>query len=90
MKFVIQKVTHASVTVDEQVIGKIGKGFLVLIGVAEDDTKAIADKLIKKLLGLRIFEDADGKQVSQFEFAEDPLVKQEFLKLDYNLADLCS
>lgn len=61
MKFVIQKVTHASVTVDDQVIGKIGKGFLVLIGVAEDDTKEIADKLIKKLLGLRIFEDADGK-----------------------------
>lgn len=61
MKFVIQKVTHASVTVDDQVIGKIGKGVLVLIGVAEDDTKEIADKLIKKLLGLRIFEDADGK-----------------------------
>ena len=61
MKFVIQKVSHASVTVDDQVIGKIGKGFLVLIGVAEDDTKQLADKLIKKLLGLRIFEDADGK-----------------------------
>ena len=61
MKFVIQKVTHASVTVDDQITGKIGKGFLVLIGVAEDDTKEIADKLIKKLLGLRIFEDADGK-----------------------------
>lgn len=61
MKFVIQKVSHASVTVDDQVIGKIGKGFLVLIGVAEDDTKEIADKLVKKLLGLRIFEDADGK-----------------------------
>ena len=61
MKFVVQKVSHASVTVDDQVIGKIGKGFLVLIGVAEDDTKEIADKLIKKLLGLRIFEDADGK-----------------------------
>ena len=61
MKFVIQKVSHASVTVDDQVIGKIGKGFLVLIGVAEDDTKEIADKLINTLLGLRIFEDADGK-----------------------------
>ena len=61
MKFVIQKVTHASVTVDDQVIGQIGKGYLVLIGVAEDDTREIADKLIKKLLGLRIFEDADGK-----------------------------
>ena len=61
MKFVIQKVTHASVTVDNRVIGKIGRGFLVLIGVAEDDTKEIADKLIKKLLGLRIFEDENGK-----------------------------
>ncbi len=61
MKFLIQKVTHASVTVEEQVIGQIGKGFLVFIGVAEDDTTEIADKLIKKLLGLRIFEDAEGK-----------------------------
>lgn len=61
MKFVIQKVTHASVTVDHEVIGKIGRGFLVLIGVAEDDTKEIADKMIKKLLGLRIFEDENGK-----------------------------
>lgn len=61
MKFVIQKVTHASVTVDGTVIGSIGKGYLVFIGVAESDTTQIADKLIKKLLGLRIFEDADGK-----------------------------
>ena len=61
MKFVIQKVSYASVTVEDRVIGKIGKGFLVLIGVAEDDTREIADKLIKKLLGLRIFEDSDGK-----------------------------
>lgn len=61
MKFVIQKVAHASVTVDNQVIGQIGRGFLVLIGVAEDDTKEIADKLVKKLLNLRIFEDSDGK-----------------------------
>ena len=61
MKFVIQRVNHASVTVDGEVIGKIGKGFMVLIGIAQTDTKEIADKLIKKLLGLRIFEDADGK-----------------------------
>lgn len=61
MKFVIQKVAHASVTVDRQVIGQIGRGFLVLIGVAEDDTKEIADRLIKKLLNLRIFEDSEGK-----------------------------
>ncbi len=61
MKFVIQRVTHASVTVEGEVIGKIGKGYLVLIGVAETDTTAIADKMIKKLIGLRIFEDENGK-----------------------------
>lgn len=61
MKFVIQRVTQASVTVDEECIGSIEKGFLVLIGVAEEDTKEIADKLIRKLLGLRIFEDENGK-----------------------------
>ena len=61
MKFVIQRVSHASVTVDNEVIGKIGKGFMVLIGVGEDDTKQIADRYIKKLLGLRIFEDENGK-----------------------------
>ena len=61
MRFVVQRVTHASVTVDSQVIGKIGNGFMVLIGVADTDTREIADKMVKKLLGLRIFEDEDGK-----------------------------
>lgn len=61
MRFVIQRVTHASVTVDGQVLGKIGRGFLVLIGVADSDTEEVADKMVKKMLGLRIFEDADGK-----------------------------
>jgi len=61
MRFVIQRVTQASVTVDEKVIGKINKGFLVLIGVCDDDTKEIADKMVKKLIGLRIFEDENGK-----------------------------
>lgn len=61
MRFVIQRVTQASVSVDQQVIGSIGKGFLVLIGVSQTDTRVIADKMIKKLLGLRIFEDQDGK-----------------------------
>ncbi|MCI8312700.1 MAG: D-tyrosyl-tRNA(Tyr) deacylase [Lachnospiraceae bacterium] len=61
MRFVIQRVAHASVTVDKQCIGKIEKGLLVLIGVADTDTKEIADKMIKKLLGLRIFEDEQGK-----------------------------
>lgn len=61
MKFVIQRVKYASVTVDEKVIGSIDKGFLVLIGVSNADTKEIADKLVKKLVGLRIFEDENGK-----------------------------
>ena len=61
MKFVIQRVSEASVTVNQQVTGKIGKGFLVLIGVCDTDTKEIADKMIRKMLGLRIFEDANGK-----------------------------
>lgn len=61
MRLVIQRVTHASVTVDGQVIGKIGKGFMVLVGVSETDDEAVADKYLKKMLGLRIFEDENGK-----------------------------
>ena len=61
MKFLIQRVKEASVSVDSEVIGSIKKGFLVLIGVCKDDTREIADKMIKKLIGLRIFEDENGK-----------------------------
>ena len=61
MRFVVQRVSEASVSVDQQMIGSIGKGFLVLIGVSQTDTRAIADKMIRKLLGLRIFEDQNGK-----------------------------
>ena len=61
MKFVIQRVTESSVKVDDKIIGQIGKGFMVLIGVGQEDTKEIADKLIKKMIGLRIFEDENGK-----------------------------
>ena len=61
MKLVIQRVNQASVTVEGTVIGKIGKGLLVFIGVGQDDTKADADKYVKKLIGLRIFEDEAGK-----------------------------
>ena len=61
MKFVIQRVKHASVTVDQQIIGSIRQGFLVLIGVSNNDTKEIADKMIKKLIGMRIFMDENGK-----------------------------
>ncbi len=61
MRFLIQRVTEAEVSVDGASIGKIGQGFLVLIGVADGDTREMADKLIKKMLGLRIFADAEGK-----------------------------
>lgn len=61
MRFVIQRVTESQVEVEGKVIGKIGKGFMVLIGISDTDTKEIADKMVKKLLGMRIFEDQDGK-----------------------------
>lgn len=61
MKFVIQRVLEASVKVNEEIIGQIDKGFVVFIGVGQNDTKEIADKLVKKLVGLRIFEDENGK-----------------------------
>ncbi len=61
MKFVIQRVAHASVTVEGCVCGKIEKGFLVFIGVGQDDTEAIADKMVKKLIGMRIFKDENDK-----------------------------
>ncbi|MCI6813400.1 MAG: D-aminoacyl-tRNA deacylase [Lachnospiraceae bacterium] len=61
MRFVIQRVSKASVKVEERQIGAIEKGFLVFIGVCQEDTKEIADKMIKKLIGLRIFEDEQGK-----------------------------
>ncbi|MCL2718465.1 MAG: D-aminoacyl-tRNA deacylase [Lachnospiraceae bacterium] len=65
MKFLIQRVRRAEVNVitgsTEKIVGKIDNGFLVFVGVKNNDTKEIADKMIKKLLGLRIFADSDGK-----------------------------
>lgn len=61
MKFVIQRVTNAKVTIEGKVNGQIGKGLMVLIGVSNDDTKEIADKMVRKMLGMRIFEDENGK-----------------------------
>lgn len=61
MRFVIQRVTHASVAVEEEVIGQIEKGFLVLIGVSGEDSRETADKMMRKLLNMRIFEDEQGK-----------------------------
>lgn len=61
MKFVIQRVNHASVSIEGEIVGSIKKGFLVFIGVSQEDTKEIADKMIKKLIGMRIFDDENGK-----------------------------
>ena len=61
MRFVIQRVQHASVTVDNVVIGKIGRGYMVLVGVSDADDEAVADKMVDKMIKLRINEDADGK-----------------------------
>ena len=61
MKLVIQRVERAQVAVDGSVVGKVGRGFLVLVGVAKGDTEKQADRLAKKMLGLRIFPDEKGK-----------------------------
>ena len=61
MRFVVQRVSEASVTIDGQVKGQIQRGFLVLIGICDSDTEKTADLFVRKLLGLRSFEDAQGK-----------------------------
>lgn len=61
MKFVVQRVKNAQVNIEGKTVGKIEKGFMVLIGVTHTDTKEIADYLVKKLINLRIFEDENGK-----------------------------
>lgn len=61
MKFLIQRVKNAQVEIDSAIFSQINKGFLVLVGITDSDTKEIADKMIQKLIGLRIFEDENGK-----------------------------
>ena len=61
MRFLIQRVREASVNVNGCVIGRIEKGFLVLVGVNQTDTVRTAEKMVKKMIGLRIFEDENGK-----------------------------
>lgn len=80
----IQRVTEASVSVDNQIIGQIGKGLLVLLGVEKEDNKEKADRLLEKVLNYRVFSDENGKMnlnvqqaqgeillVSQFTLAAD-------------------
>ena len=84
MRFVIQRVMHSIVTINGEVRGQIGMGFMVLIGVGEEDTVEIADKMIHKMVNMRIFEDENGKTnlglkevggslllISQFTFYAD-------------------
>lgn len=61
MRIVIQRTERASVSVDGKIVGEIGKGFLVLLGVGVEDTETDCERLAKKLIGLRIFEDENGK-----------------------------
>lgn len=61
MRAVLQRVSHASVEVDKTVVGTIGKGFLILLGVSDTDTEAVAERMADKICRLRIFEDGDGK-----------------------------
>ena len=61
MKFLIQRVTEAKVDIDGETVGKIGKGYLVLIGIGEEDSEEVADRFIRKMLSLRIFADENGK-----------------------------
>ena len=61
MKLVVQRVKHASVTVDEKTVGKINQGFLVLLGIKSTDTKQDVDYLVRKLINLRIFQDENDK-----------------------------
>ena len=76
---VVQRVTHASVKVDGQTIGEIGKGFLILLGVAEEDDEAIADKMADKICRLRIFEDENGKtNLSLADVSGEILVVSQF------------
>ena len=79
MRTVVQRVTHASVKVDGQTIGEIGQGFLILLGVAEEDDEAIADKMADKICRLRIFEDENGKtNLSLADVSGEILVVSQF------------
>ena len=88
MRIVIQRVKRASVSVEEKVVGSIQKGFLVLIGVGQGDDEATADKYMKKLLGLRIFEDENGKTNKSLADVDGQLlmVSQFTLYADVNMA----
>lgn len=79
MKIVIQRVNHASVSVDGECIGKIGKGYLLLLGVGHEDTKEMCDRFLDKIIKLRIFEDEQGKtNLSLADVGGEMLVVSQF------------
>lgn len=79
MRAVLQRVTHASVEVDGQVVGSCGKGYLVLLGIAPTDTEAEAEKLWSKIRNLRVFDDEDGKMnLSLVDVGGEVLVVSQF------------
>lgn len=79
MKAVIQRVSRASVTIDGEIVGSVNQGFLILLGVEQGDTKAEAEKLIKKIPVLRIFEDENGKMnLSCLDISGEMLVVSQF------------
>lgn len=79
MKAVIQRVSNASVTIDGEIVGSVNQGFLILLGVEQGDTQEEADKLIKKIPVLRIFEDENGKMnLSCLDISGEMLVVSQF------------
>lgn len=79
MRAVLTRVTGASVTIDGQVVGSIGKGFLVLLGIHVNDTEAEAAKIADKICGLRIFEDENGKMnISPSDAGAELLIVSQF------------
>ena len=79
MRAVVQRVSRAKVTVDDAIIGEIGRGLLVLLGVAETDAESDADYLVEKIMNLRIFEDADDKMnLSMLDIKGELLVVSQF------------
>lgn len=79
MRIVIQRVSHASVTINGEIKSEIGKGYLILIGIGEDDGREDADWLVKKVVGLRVFDDENGvMNRSIMEVGGDILVVSQF------------
>ena len=79
MKIVLQRVKNASVSVDNNIIGEIGQGYLLLLGVSNTDTKEIAEKLAEKISKLRIFEDENGKtNLSASDIGGEILIVSQF------------